>query len=85
MLFRSPLLHVDPSIQRQQVERLNHIKSIRDGSAVAEALDRLEKAAQGNDELMPPILAAVRTYATLGEICGVLRKVFGEHRSGNVV
>ena len=49
---------------------------------MAAALRDLERAAKGSDNLMPPLLAAVRAYATLGEMMGVLREVFGEYRPG---
>jgi len=74
------LLRVDPQVQRAQVERLRQLKRERDGGRVAAALDALGQAARGSDNLMPPILEAVQAYATLGEICDVLRGVFGEYR-----
>ncbi len=58
------------------------MKAKRDNVAVKASLDDLEKACQDEHEnLMPYILAAVKTYATLGEICGVMRKVFGEYEA----
>ena len=74
------LLRVDPIVGEKQCAKLAAIKAKRDNAAVAAALETLKKAAMGTDNLMPPILAAVRTYATLGEICDVLRGVFGEYR-----
>lgn len=74
------LLRVDPIVGEKQCAKLTAIKAKRDNAAVAAALETLKKAAMGTDNLMPPILAAVRTYATLGEICDVLRGVFGEYR-----
>ncbi|HEY8449220.1 MAG TPA: methylmalonyl-CoA mutase family protein, partial [Bacillota bacterium] len=74
------LLKVDPEIGRQQAERLRKLRSERDGEAVRTALERLERAARGSDNLLPYILDAVRVYATLGEICNVLRGVFGEYQ-----
>jgi len=74
------LLRVDPSVGERQVAKLKALREKRDNAAVQKALDNLKLAAQGNDNLMPPILAAVKTYATLGEICDVLRSVFGEYR-----
>jgi methylmalonyl-CoA mutase N-terminal domain/subunit len=49
------------------------------------ALESLKAAARGTDNLMPPILEAVRAYATLGEICGALREVFGEYHAPTVI
>jgi len=74
------LLRVDPIVGEKQCAKLAAIKAKRDNAAVAAALETLKKAAMGTDNLMPPILAAVKTYATLGEICDVLRGVFGEYR-----
>ena len=74
------LLRVDPSVGERQVAKLKALKAKRDNAAVQTALENLKLAAQGDDNLMPPILAAVKTYATLGEICDVLRGVFGEYR-----
>jgi len=74
------LLRVDPSVGERQVEKLASLKARRDNAAVKAALVALEAAAKGEDNLMPPILEAVRKYATLGEVCDVLRGVFGEYR-----
>ncbi len=75
-----PLLKVDPEGERRQIERLKRVRRERDNGAVREKLAALREAAQGTENLMPYILDAVRVYATLGEICGVLREVFGEYR-----
>jgi methylmalonyl-CoA mutase N-terminal domain/subunit len=74
------LLRVDPRVQEEQVARLKALKASRDTARVQAALATLEEAARGDANLMPPILDAVRAYATLGEICDVLRRVFGEYR-----
>jgi methylmalonyl-CoA mutase N-terminal domain/subunit len=74
------LLRVDPELRRVQMEKLAGVKARRDVGRVRESLEALRRGAQGQDNLMPLILAAVRCYATLGEICQVLREVFGEHR-----
>ncbi|MGC8604064.1 MAG: methylmalonyl-CoA mutase family protein, partial [Desulfomonilaceae bacterium] len=73
------LLKVDPKVREIQIARLKKIYSERDAAAVQQALDTLKKAALGNDNLMPPILDAVRKRSSLGEICDVLRGVFGEY------
>ncbi len=75
------LLKVDPEVGNRQRARLQELKSTRDNAAVAQALAALKTAAQGTDNLMPPILAAVKTLATLGEICDTLRGVFGEYEA----
>jgi len=74
------LLRVDPAVGEKQVEKIGALRAKRDGAATKAALEALRAAAMGTDNLMPPILAAVKTYATLGEICDVLRGIFGEYR-----
>lgn len=74
------LLRVDMSVQKSQGEKIAAVKAKRDSAAVAQALAELRTAAQGTANLMPPILAAVKSYATLQEICDVMRDVFGEYR-----
>ncbi|MEW6244161.1 MAG: methylmalonyl-CoA mutase family protein [Bacillota bacterium] len=75
------LLRVDPAVGHAQKEKLERLRSSRDQAAVDKALTELENAALGQENLMPFILEAVRHYATLGEICGRLRSVFGEYRA----
>jgi methylmalonyl-CoA mutase N-terminal domain/subunit len=74
------LLKVDPSVGNLQESKLKSLKESRDGQLVISRLDELEQAAKNNDNLMPYILKAVKSYATLGEICDVLRNVFGEYK-----
>ena len=71
---------VDKQIERRQVERLEEFKRRRDDEAVAEARRRLERAAEGGDNLMPEIIEAVKSKVTLGEVSDTLRDVFGEHQ-----
>ena len=73
------------TVGTEQVERLKRIKATRDTAAVDAALQHLRAAARGTDPLMPPILEAVKAYATLGEMCGVLREEWGEYRPPTVV
>jgi methylmalonyl-CoA mutase N-terminal domain/subunit len=75
-----PLLEMDREGERRQIERLKRVRRERDNRAVREKLAALRRAAQGSENLMPYILDAVRAYATLGEIMGVFREVFGEYR-----
>ncbi|MBQ7496601.1 MAG: methylmalonyl-CoA mutase family protein [Selenomonas sp.] len=76
------LLRVDASVGEKQVKKLHDMKAKRDNEAVKNALADLKKACQDeNENLMPHILAAVKTYATLGEICNVMREVFGEYEA----
>ena len=78
------LLKVDPIIGEIQVKKLAEIKAERENSVVAEKLENVRNAANSNENLMPVIIEAVKEYATLGEICGVLRDEFGEYRE-NVI
>jgi len=73
------LLKVNPAVRVTQIENLKKLKSERDGSNVEKLLAALKKGAQGDDNLMPLILESVKAYATLGEICDVLKEVFGEY------
>ena len=72
-----PILVIDESVRTHQVERLEQTRSQRDEGAVAKTLDRLQMAAQKNENTMPATIDAVRAYATLGEICSALRDVYG--------
>lgn len=71
---------IDPDLEPRQVAALNRIKQERDNEAVAKALADLHSAAEGSDNLMPYILAAVQKYATVGEISGTLKRSFGKFR-----
>jgi len=79
------LLRVDPAVRTRQVERLRKLKAERNGESVKTALAALDRGARGDDNLMPLIMEAVRGYATLGEICDVLRGVFGEYQAINTL
>jgi methylmalonyl-CoA mutase N-terminal domain/subunit len=74
------VMKVDPALEAQQVARLQAFRARRSGAAAKGALDQVRAAAKGKENLMPPILAAVKAEATLGEISDALREVFGEYR-----
>ncbi len=74
-----PLQEMDPEGYKRQVERLRQVRAERDQGRVGQALDRLRIACQGTENTMPYILDAVRAYATLGEIIGVMKGVFGTY------
>ncbi|MEW5936933.1 MAG: methylmalonyl-CoA mutase family protein [Candidatus Thermoplasmatota archaeon] len=74
-----PLLQMDEEGERRQIERLRRIRAERDRGGWERALAALDRAAEGEENIMPLILKAVKAEATLGEVCGVLRKVFGEY------
>jgi methylmalonyl-CoA mutase, N-terminal domain len=78
------LLKVDPIIGEIQVKKLAGVKTNRDNSLVSEKLENIRNASNSEENLMPLIVEAVKEYATLGEICGVLRDEFGEYRE-NVI
>jgi methylmalonyl-CoA mutase N-terminal domain/subunit len=78
-------LYIDEDVARRQCARLETLRSERDAGAVRQALDRLRDAAGGTENLMHPILDAVRAYATLGEMCDVLRGVFGTYQEASSV
>jgi len=77
---RPGLLRVDPAVEEAQIANLAAVRKKRTKANVMTKLQELAAAAQTTDNLLPPILAAVREYATLGEICAVLRQQFGEYR-----
>jgi methylmalonyl-CoA mutase N-terminal domain/subunit len=76
------LLHIDEKVAEEQKARLAQVKAERDNAAVQAALAKVEAAARGTDNMMPPVLEAVKAYATLGEISDVFRKVWGAYREG---
>ncbi len=73
------LLRVDPEVEVMQKQKLLELKEKRNSPAVATSLEALRIACSSEENLMPYILSAVRAYATLGEICGVMRDEFGEY------
>ncbi len=75
----------DPEVERIQKKKLDALRRERDNGKVSQILEALKNSAQGDKNLMPLILEAVKAYATLGEICGVLKGVFGEYKEGSTV
>ncbi len=74
-----PKLRIDEAVQRKKIADLQAVKAGRSAQDVSRALDQVRQAARGDGNLMPPIIAAARLYATEQEICDVLREVFGTH------
>jgi len=72
------ILKIDPKLEKEQVTRLQSLRSSRDAKQVAVALSQLEAAARDGSNLMPHIIHAIEHYATLGETADTMRKVFGE-------
>ncbi|HSW54711.1 MAG TPA: methylmalonyl-CoA mutase family protein [Ignavibacteriaceae bacterium] len=79
------LLKIDIKVQEEQIKFLKKIRSERNNELVNSNLTALKKAAQGSDNLMPPILEAVRNYTSIGEICNTMRSVFGEYKEHVVI
>jgi methylmalonyl-CoA mutase N-terminal domain/subunit len=74
------LLQIDESAGRMQAEKLRRLRERRDSIALRQSLARLQRAAAGDENTMPFIIDAVKSYATLGEICQTLREVFGSYQ-----
>ena len=74
------LLHLDPEVAKRQKKSLAQVKRDRDSEQVNIALKRLDEAARGTDNTMPHFVECVEAYATIGEMCDVLRGVFGEQK-----
>jgi methylmalonyl-CoA mutase N-terminal domain/subunit len=79
----SEIFRVDPEIERQQVERVRAVRASRSEQEWRAALDAVETAARGGENLVPPIIAAVEKKATLGEIADAMRRVFGEFQDSS--
>jgi methylmalonyl-CoA mutase N-terminal domain/subunit len=74
------ILRVDPELERKQIQRLTRVKKNRDNAKVTEVLKKLEEIARSQDNTMPVFIDCVEAYASIGEICNVLRKVFGTQK-----
>ncbi|HCI81055.1 MAG TPA: methylmalonyl-CoA mutase, partial [Ktedonobacter sp.] len=77
--IKVPTLYVDYEGEKAQIARLHRVRQERDQQAVQRALDNLSRVCEGTENTMPAIIEAVKTYATLGEIMNVFRKVFGDY------
>jgi len=74
------ILRIDPALEQEQIERVQAVRNRRDSAAVEQALAELRRAAEGDTNLMEPIMAASRLYVTMGEMCDALRDVWGVWR-----
>jgi methylmalonyl-CoA mutase N-terminal domain/subunit len=74
-----PLLRIDPTVEQEQHQRLAELRKKRDNAKVKRSLADMKAACAGKDNVMYPIMTAVRAYATLGEICGTMKEVFGTY------
>lgn len=82
---RPSIFSVDKRLVEHQLKRLEHHRRERDAARVEASLAALKETCRGTGNLMPPILDAVRAYATLGEICGAMREIFGEYQPPTVI
>jgi methylmalonyl-CoA mutase N-terminal domain/subunit len=78
------ILKIEERVAEEQVARIEKVKAERNAAEVSAALARVEAACRGTENLMPPVLEAVMSYATLGEISDVFRKVWGQYREGGI-
>jgi len=77
------IVKIGPRHERDQVEGLRRLRAERDATLVDSRLAEVRRIAEGSQNLLPPMRAALQAYATIGEVCGVLRDVFGEYRPGS--
>jgi methylmalonyl-CoA mutase N-terminal domain/subunit len=77
------ILRIDPRVEGEQIERLRAFRARRNSAASAGALERVREVAGGEENLMPVLIEAVEAGATVGEVAGILRGVFGEYRAGS--
>lgn len=75
-----PIMRIDPAISQRQIDRLKALRGRRDQAAVDKALADIKVAAAGTENMVPLLIAAVEAYATVGEICNVLRDEWGEYQ-----
>ena len=80
-----PTLRIDPEIERAQIQRLQSLRAKRNQAATQAALAELKRRAATAENLLPAILTAVESYATVGEISDTLRQVFGEYQESVVI
>jgi methylmalonyl-CoA mutase N-terminal domain/subunit len=80
-----PTLRIDPQIESTQIVRLNALRAKRDSAKVRSALAELQRRAHSTENLLPAILTAVESYATVGEISDALRQIFGEYQESVVI
>ena len=80
----TPILRIDPALERKQVDRLAATRARRDAAAVESALAELKRAAATEENLMPPIIAAARARATEGEMIAAMQEVFGTYTESPV-
>ncbi|MFX1267767.1 MAG: methylmalonyl-CoA mutase [Promethearchaeota archaeon] len=80
----TPLLKIDEEVAKHQIESLEKVKQERNNRKIKEKLEKLKKAAEGTENLMPYIIDAVREYASIGEIINILKEVFGTYQEDSI-
>src|SRR5207237_6505586 len=80
-----PILEMDPQGEVRQIAKLNKLRRERDGHEANSCLKHLESACRNGENVMPYLLDAVNAYCTLGEMCDVMRDVFGVYREDSLV
>jgi len=75
------ILRVDPEVEKKQIERVKKLRVSRDNSRVKKILQKMREVAESDENILPVTIDAVKSYATIGEICDVLRDVFGEYKA----
>ncbi|MCP9465510.1 MAG: methylmalonyl-CoA mutase family protein, partial [Nitrospira sp.] len=75
-----PILKIDPEVEQRQVARLSELRKSRDPFKMAGAVAALQEAVACGENVMPPLIEAVKAQATLGEICAALKEVLGTYR-----
>ncbi|MBW2033773.1 MAG: methylmalonyl-CoA mutase, partial [Deltaproteobacteria bacterium] len=78
------VLEIDKELERLQVEKTNRVKNERDSKKVKECLEKVGETCTGTQNVMEPLIEAVKAYATLQEVCDVFRDVFGEYRDPGI-
>jgi len=78
------ILEIDEELEKQQIEKTDRIKQERNNKQVDECLERVQEACAGDQNVMEPLIEAVKSYATLQELCDVFRQVFGEYRDPGI-
>jgi methylmalonyl-CoA mutase N-terminal domain/subunit len=77
------IVKISPQHEREQIAALTRLRAERDAKKAEACLQEVRRAAEGTQNLLAPMREALRAYATIGEVCGVLRDVFGEYRPGS--
>ena len=85
LALSAKLLEIDESIEKKQVERLGKLKQERNNEEVRQVLDKVRQMSGSKQNIMPVLIEAVKTYATVGEITDAMRDVFGDYREPSLV